>query len=307
MKTVLRNHQEVCHVWAQRKQEHGRANNIFFEDTDCLYSYGRHFLMARFIESKKAGTVVLFNNASYSNSTAKHQNYALSAIDNSRYKIFTVPVIPKHTNELDAEAHKLNYIHYVQSIENLIDKASRARIHGKMYLSMARDLILKMGDYIKAFGLDRRTFKLYTVDDNFLALTEIAKQRYKKHQEQQKILVAKRKTEAFEKLRKWVAGEEGFRHIHNFSMVAKVYLRVKDDEIQTSHGASVPVKTMSRLFPLIVSARANGQDVIFNNGDRPKAGHYRIDNIYANGNIKAGCHLIQFDEIERIAKQLNIA
>ena len=37
MKTVFANSKEVCHVWASRSQQRGRAGNIFFED-DVLYS-----------------------------------------------------------------------------------------------------------------------------------------------------------------------------------------------------------------------------------------------------------------------------
>ena len=38
MRRVLKNHDEVCHVWAQQTQSEGRAGNIFFRDKS-IYSY----------------------------------------------------------------------------------------------------------------------------------------------------------------------------------------------------------------------------------------------------------------------------
>ena len=46
MKTRLKNQSEVIHFWANHKQPEGRAGSIFFEN-DRIFSYGRHFCMAR--------------------------------------------------------------------------------------------------------------------------------------------------------------------------------------------------------------------------------------------------------------------
>lgn len=46
MRTVLRHTNEVCHYWANQIQPEGRAGNVYF-DGPRIYSYGRHFCMAR--------------------------------------------------------------------------------------------------------------------------------------------------------------------------------------------------------------------------------------------------------------------
>lgn len=78
MRKVFSNHTEVCHVWAARSQKEGRASRIFFEG-DTIYSYGRHFPMAKFYDVKDE-TVVLINDSTYSVSTSKHMCYVRSAL-----------------------------------------------------------------------------------------------------------------------------------------------------------------------------------------------------------------------------------
>ena len=65
MRRVLKNHDEVCHVWAQQTQSEGRAGNIFFRDKS-IYSYGEHFEMARFVDEE----TVFITTRGYSVSTA---------------------------------------------------------------------------------------------------------------------------------------------------------------------------------------------------------------------------------------------
>lgn len=86
MKTVFSNSQ-VCHVWAQQKQENGRnsSSTLYFEGTE-IYSYGSHFLAAKFISKN----VVLVNSRTYSPTTGQHLSDIRSALsDDIQY--FRVP------------------------------------------------------------------------------------------------------------------------------------------------------------------------------------------------------------------------
>lgn len=80
MKTVFSN-SELVHVGASQSQQEGRNSNgsLFFEGA-TIYSYGRHFSIARFV----APGVVLFNGSSYSNTTAKHQSDVRRAVRHCR-------------------------------------------------------------------------------------------------------------------------------------------------------------------------------------------------------------------------------
>lgn len=74
MRRVFSSHQDCADVWAQQRQESGTTGKgrVFFEG-EIIYSYGRHFPMARFIDNANGERVVLVNESRYSVSTSKHQ------------------------------------------------------------------------------------------------------------------------------------------------------------------------------------------------------------------------------------------
>ena len=80
MKTVFSSHNEVAHIWASQSQSEGRAGNIFFEN-GVIYSYGRHFPVARF--APEYGDIALFTSRGYSSSTGKHKGIIRAAIPDS--------------------------------------------------------------------------------------------------------------------------------------------------------------------------------------------------------------------------------
>lgn len=64
---------DVAHRWAYGVGNGCSGSHMFFEG-NCIYSYGHHFMIAR-----KYKDVVLFNEATYSVSTSKHQSYVRNA------------------------------------------------------------------------------------------------------------------------------------------------------------------------------------------------------------------------------------
>jgi hypothetical protein len=90
---AFRNTDEVCHIFAQRKQDNGRSGNVYFEDTNKIYSYGRHYLMGMFHDAP-GGEVLLMNEHVYSSSTSQHLSALRSA---ARHK--TIIHVPFPDNE----------------------------------------------------------------------------------------------------------------------------------------------------------------------------------------------------------------
>ncbi len=80
-------------------------------------------------------------------------------------------------------------------------------------------------------------------------------------------------------------------------------LRVKDDQIQTSRGAEFPLSHALRAIPLVLRcvARAEGWQ---RNDHTIALGHFQLDSIDANGNVKAGCHEVSFTEIQALIATL---
>jgi hypothetical protein len=83
-------------------------------------------------------------------------------------------------------------------------------------------------------------------------------------------------------------------------------LRIKGDRVETSKGAQFPVSDAVRAYPLIKKVKDMGETWV-TNGHKIPLGHFRIDRIESDGTVKAGCHIVQWNEIELIARQLNIA
>jgi hypothetical protein len=82
-------------------------------------------------------------------------------------------------------------------------------------------------------------------------------------------------------------------------------LRVHGDKIQTSRGAEIPLDHAPRLWRVI--QRAINGTPYQHNGHSEYAGEFRVDSIDTDGTLKAGCHTIKYPELERLAKQLNLA
>jgi hypothetical protein len=81
-------------------------------------------------------------------------------------------------------------------------------------------------------------------------------------------------------------------------------LRIVGDEVQTSLGASFPVEHARLGLRVVREVRATGEEYR-RNGHTIHLGHYVIDRIEPNGTVHAGCHVVTWDEIERIASQLD--
>ncbi len=79
-------------------------------------------------------------------------------------------------------------------------------------------------------------------------------------------------------------------------------LRIVDDEVRTSRGASVPIDLDK--FTIIMSCVARKSDV---GALVSRIGHYsKVSYDYDLNELQVGCHRIPFEELQYIANQLNI-
>lgn len=81
-------------------------------------------------------------------------------------------------------------------------------------------------------------------------------------------------------------------------------LRIDGDEVVTSRGARFPVSHAKRALALVRKVRESGQAYV-RNGHAIHLGPYTLDRIEADGTVKAGCHAVSWEEIERIASTLD--
>lgn len=103
----------------------------------------------------------------------------------------------------------------------------------------------------------------------------------------------------------WLAGESP-RLFRRFDCPnGGAALRAYGEELQTSHGASVPLAHAIKAFRFLKLIRERGEGWK-RNGHTVRVGHFQIDRIESDGSFVAGCHDIKWPEVERLARELGV-
>ena len=98
-------------------------------------------------------------------------------------------------------------------------------------------------------------------------------------------------------MQKWVDGESDFLCQQSYGPIR---LRIKGDELQTSRGARVPLDHAVKAFRVIKRLKTRGESYE-RNGHTIHLGHFALDAVDQQGNVTAGCHHVEWAEIERVA------
>lgn len=279
-------------MWAQQNQHHGRANNMFFYGAS-IYSYGEHYTLAKF----QSNGVVLMNSERYSVSTSKHASIVWRAIP---YKTATFTV-PSTGSEREDRNDLINVAYYARNFRESLEKASRARKNYPSYLRDARHAKVKAFEYCKAFDcedlLKRFDFSFDFESDSVKEKIKAIRIREAKLKAEK---LAKMKAEMLEKVIQWRNGEKVW-----ISSYPETLLRLIDDgkTVETSKGAYFPVDQARRAIRFVKSVMKSGISWQ-RNGERFELGNYQLDAVSTIGTVRAGCHVVKFDEIERLNNSL---
>lgn len=337
MKTVFSNYM-VAHVWAQQTQSEGRGSNFYFRDA-TIYSYGPHFPVASFVKGR-----VLFNSGSYSVSTSKHIGYARNALSHEQWRgAIRLPCyILKEALRLDSYTNgtyaltpaqmKGHYKCVVKTVAEWIAKEinAAARIAAKRRKKslVESDIAVALSAADNARAL-LALYKLKLPAATEKALLELQNDlsavllRHEKEIAAEKRKAAKQAAErerlykerqarlaalipaAIAKWRKCERLESEEREA--MAQVEVIYLRVNGDKVETSRGAEFPVEHAKKAFTLIRHAKEKGQGFTATSAlPAPRLGHFQIDCITPQGNVKAGCHFVEWPQIEQVARELAI-
>lgn len=292
----------VAHIWANQSQDHARnkQNNFYFSGPS-IFSYGSHFEIARHV-SKGKRRAILFTTRTYSNTTAVHISTVRRAIRGTD-PVFHVPTIGESKADIAA-----NWQSYMSRARDLQLRAERARKNGEWYLGILSNLIAEANAYADFYGMrvkriptDLEEASKSVADSlNRLTAKERAEQarRRRAHEKRQAELAEQAK----ERLDQWVAGDKV--RTWDFHCLP-CRLRINGDTIETSHGAEFPLEHGIKAFPAILANREKAAEWV-RNGHQIRLGHFGIDRIDPDGTVHAGCHVVAWDEIERIARQLGL-
>jgi hypothetical protein len=292
---------EVPHLWFHKAQASAKnGTGSFFFEGDTIFSYGRHFAIARHVTSGKR-SAVLFTEHNYSNTTSGHKSAVRSAIPEGTL-IFHVLDVFRYDRSGN---HETNLKYYMECIERHLVTASRARSSYKKEWEHSRAVSLRTEarEYAKFFKQPLPKIAPIPALDS-AALANIKKREAKKSAQQAaetKARVIEAVKQEAELLARWRTGE-----VRNSSLyVSPIALRLTQDktEVETSRGARIPVDHARRVLA-VVRRVVERQEAFVSNGHSIHAGPYKVDRIETNGTLKAGCHTIALAEMELLAPQL---
>jgi hypothetical protein len=292
MRTVFSSNNEAAHIWASQSQASGRAGNVFFEN-DIIYSYGRHFPVAKFGDD---GVTVLFTNRGYSNSTGKHKSLIRGAIPCDYRVIYCDDPTRGVEHNLGVWRSTVERLRRDFAAKKL--RISRGNIAVEIFKTCESAIEYCLAMQIAAPEWCNESNDEMTARDY---VYELAKARDAKKEaariEREKLAAI----DAGDRLAMWQAGQNPPQN--GFQYCATV-LRLNADQIQTSRGAQIPVADALKLWPLLVRVKQSGKTL--------EAGLHQINlgayrfNSFDGATLIVGCHSIAWDQLEKMADQLNL-
>ena len=289
MKTVF-SKDMVAHIWAQQNQYEGRTSsgNFYFTDK-TLYSYGNHFIVGKF-EQHNGNRCILMSTRTYSVTTSSQQAIARQAIRNNPLPVFYVPC--------PEEFGVANKTIWDREIKALLEKAATARTKRDSIMREVTDLATMANSYATFFELPW-TVEVPALSEEFC--TNIRKGNKERALQERIRKETKERAEAHIKatcVSEWLLGVSDsipYRYRPQDAL-----LRVRGDEVQTSHGATVSISEALGILPLIRHCRQMETGVIAT-GRTHHIGQFPVKEIMSNGDMVVGCHSIKWGEIEKIA------
>jgi hypothetical protein len=317
---------QVAHIWAHQSEKTATSHNGKFSfHGSHIDSYSTP--VANLVEGIDGRLIALVTSKTYSVTTSgKHISPIYRALDYGRsfIRVFTVPFIGcrggrnHHDSFNMAEVHAGNLQQFRSSYESMVSTLGRKRDFDHVdALGYLNGIANTAADYCEAFGLDVLTFDTdadakrladaYAARNTPAALAKREAARIKREAANaaREARQNAARVEAEAKLRaEFYAGNPhvgyGLRDANGGAL-----LRVKGDTLQTSLGAEVPLAHAIKAFRFVKLCRERGETWA-RNGRTIRVGHFQVDRIEASGDFVAGCHRINWSEVERIAASLDL-
>lgn len=276
MKTVFTTN-ELPHVFSQQSQIEGR------NQTGSLSFYGKRLftynvVLAEFISD----TEIYFDDRYYSMTTRKHQGHSYSAL--SQYKIWNYT--------------ETNHGAVYGKLKELFESYKKATKPEK-YAFIANDLFAKYTEFNKRNKtLSSKEYKKAKRLFSKFSMTDKEREKLKEKERAKKAKIkAERKMEYIEKVDKFLNYKtERINIPYHWEGKYPDALRISKDKtkVETSQGVKIELNDAKALYIAI----KKGIDVI---GRR--ISYYRIDKL-DNKILKAGCHSISMDYVNKVGKQI---
>jgi hypothetical protein len=266
MKKVFTDISQVAHLWANQLQEEARNSGNFYFYDKIIYSYGRHFPIAKHIE-KDGERAVLFTTRGYSNTTARH----IAVVRHAASHLNVIKCYNPNTT------HEENFNRWKIDAELVAAKLPKAKKPEK-YLNELEYINSQAIKYAHFFGLE-----LPAILTTILSIKD--KNEYTAYHDQKTaILEAERlKREAELKkqhkkaLTEWKAGKTS----RLYTRIETDYLRLNKEaaRIETTQAVQIPMELGKRLYNSIKENTLKVGDKVLN---------FEVNEVGAK--VKIGCH-----------------
>jgi hypothetical protein len=284
----LSNH-DVAHFWAHQTQSHGNGSHMLF-DGPTIYSYGRHFPIAKHIEN----AYILFTHREHSVTTAKHCSIVRSAIPASKTIVYVYD--PQY-----ALTYAKDEIEVMQKkVTAALQNALTARQATGRFYSVANFWKRNLDIFCQLANVPMPDTALDTIPANKLEMIQAKIARYA---EQARIADVQRIARESEYRRKQAIEFFAPEQLPEYYSPKYQYMRIHGNEIVTTLGARVPIDHVAKAAPLVLRIIAKGE-TYHSNGHSIHLGPFVLDEINANGLVHVGCHVFQPEEVKRIAALL---
>jgi hypothetical protein len=265
MKKVF-NNSELAHKFAEQTQYEGRnSNGSFFFDNCTIYSYGRHFPIAKVYTNQRGVEALLFTFRTYSNTTSKQISITKAAT--RQYKrVYCYNPEMSHTDNFKA---------WLNLAEIQAEKLLKAK-KPEIYISELGRLSNQANEYADFFDIEIPDIlkMVLSIKDKKENLEYMAKRSEIIKVNQAKKLKEDKK-EFKEQITKWF----NYETQRIYAKYKFDFLRVNNERIETTQAVQIPIEIAKRLYNKIKANNLRVGEQILN---------YRVEQ--TDDIIKIGCH-----------------
>lgn len=330
MKSVFTNSM-TAHVWAQQTQSEGRNSSKSMSFIGPV-AYSYQTAVANILKAVDGTNVALIHTNDWGNATGKHLGLYSRALP---YGIphFTVPNVIHnlyHSDSFVAKAHRENVTYFRDQYTKERDALLRVpadswRVADTDQSTRAHSTLQRLArllqDYSAAFGLAEPLLPWKVDADKAIARRDRLNSDPKRMAKRAATERARAANQAREELARKIQHEQRLQDMRKYlddwrhgqrvpfyqatDDTGGAYLRIQGDKVQTSLGAEAPldqVKTALKLWRKTVDLHQEYH--LKAQGFQIPLGHFTLDKINSDGSIRAGCHLINRAEIERLEASL---
>jgi len=285
MKTVFAP-SEVAHIFANKQQDNATnsGRSLFFEK-DSIYSYGRHFPIAKHVENNEGVKALLFTTRRYSNTTAKH----IAVVRNATSHLNKIYCFNPDTTQVD------NMQSFLNSIKNCLSSLDKAKKPAK-YILEAEQIQAQVHKFAEFYGI--KTKQIDTLIDSAKSgkYSELLSRERKAKERKAKAEQKQAEKTFLISLDKWRNFDTSILYGRPFGYD---YLRINKDKkrIETSQGVQIPIEIAKLTFEWIKTKVKCTDDCNY------KIADFEVKELNENY-LVAGCHKVSMEEINTIGKQI---